>query len=207
MGHLLRVDLNWTGARGGAGLSQFFFQTNTVLNETPSQTVVDQAVGKVNTFITTARDWLPDDITLSVDPTATLIEDTDGSVKAELSSTGSTQTGAGTGLYAAPAGVVINWLTNTWASKKNGSPGTSRLRGKTFLVPLAGTAYEADGTLTSAMTAAITTQANNLRAAGTGGFPVLAVWRRPVNGLGGLSAPVSAVRVPDKVCILRSRRD
>jgi len=37
--------------------------------------------------------------------------------------------------------------------------------------------------------------------------PLFCVWRRPVDGAGGSTAPITAVRCGDKVAVMKSRRD
>lgn len=104
----------------------------------------------------------------------------------------------------APAGVgaCITWTTGGIVMGAAGRP--RRLRGRTFLVPIGGDAYDTDGTLKPAHVAAFQTLADGIRGAGG-----LAVWHRPV-GVGaanGNSYGVIAGSVRDKVAVLRSRRD
>jgi hypothetical protein len=104
---------------------------------------------------------------------------------------------AGT-VYAAPAGLVIEWRT---ATIRNGR----RVLGKTFWVPLTIGAYDSNGNLTGTL-AANATSAVNAFLGSTGGA-ALRVWARPKTGVLGLAAPVISGFVPDFTAVLRSRRD
>jgi hypothetical protein len=120
--------------------------------------------------------------------------------------------GTATGAYAGNAGAVVHWLTSLIV-------GTRRVRGRTFLVPMIGSAFESNGSLTSTALNTINNAAAALiTAVGTG----MVVWSRPVvahtkydpktgqgTGVAGRSGTYGAVtgsRVPDLAISLRSRR-
>lgn len=81
------------------------------------------------------------------------------------------------------------------------------VQGSTFIVPLMTTAYETDGTLTSAVTSNASTAANTLISATD-----TVIWSRPFPGStgnparAGSSHAVIAATIPDKVSWLRTRR-
>lgn len=113
--------------------------------------------------------------------------------------TGSSTAIAGTGggsFGPSIAGAVISWrtLTNNW---------TRRVRGRTFLVPLVPSSYQADGSLVDAL-------AVDLAAAATTAFITpetdFGIWSRPRNDTGGKFALATAASCPDRVSYLRSRR-
>jgi len=79
---------------------------------------------------------------------------------------------------------------------------TRRVRGRAFVVPLEGGAYDPDGTLKDTHKTTILNAFEGLRTAAVG----YAVWSRPRAGAGGAIAPVTGVRVGDKVAYLSSRR-
>jgi hypothetical protein len=105
--------------------------------------------------------------------------------------------------YSGASGLVINWRT---AGVRNGR----RVRGRTFLVPLAGGAYGTDGTIDNANITETVTAATALY---TTASPIkLGVWARPKrDDLGNITEdgsfhPVVAASVPDMAAVLRSRR-
>jgi hypothetical protein len=106
--------------------------------------------------------------------------------------------GGGSGAYSAPSGAVLHWLTGT---VRNGR----RLRGRTFIVPLANSNYEANGTLAAGTITAIQNAGLALMDEAT---TRLVVYGRPApNAADGVAALVTGARVPDMAAVLRSRRD
>jgi hypothetical protein len=114
-------------------------------------------------------------------------------------------TGGASTPFAAPSGVACTWLTSTVVP---GSPGKAphRVHGRTFLVPLTGTVWDTDGTLSTAALTSLNTNAHALITSGGGHFQV---WHRPTTkgGTDGAAAPVLDVKISDKAAILTSRRD
>lgn len=98
---------------------------------------------------------------------------------------------------AAGVGACASWSTGAVV-------GTRRLRGRTFLVPLATNAYDTDGTLVSGALTVLNAWGTAMLASGP-----LFVWSRPRNEAGdnGTSSGVQSFRVKDKVAFLSSRRD
>lgn len=104
--------------------------------------------------------------------------------------------GSGGADYAAGVGAHVNWQTATIVNGR-------RVRGRTFIVPLAALQYAADGTLTEVARIALTGAATTYQAAvGADGI----IWHRPVAGVGGVAAPITGSNLPDKVAFLSSRR-
>ena len=141
---------------------------------------------------------LPTTVSISVAPTFDEIEDTTG-VLTDSATAGSPTVIVGdvAGAYSAPSGSCITWLTD-------GVVNGRRVRGRTFIVPMANIAYEGDGTITEATRAAYELAANDLIDSAGGS---MVVWHRPVAGAGGSSHVVQAARVKDTIAVLRSRRD
>jgi hypothetical protein len=98
--------------------------------------------------------------------------------------------------YSSASGAVVGWITNGFHNGR-------RIRGRTFLVPLGGVAYDTDGTLSAAYLTKCRSAATLYV---TNGSP--AIFTRPQPGLsnGGATA-VSAAQVNDKAAVLTSRRD
>jgi hypothetical protein len=171
--------------------------------------VLDPALmmDEIHTFFATVADYVPSIVTLQVESTGDMIEDTTGALIGSWSETPVTPlAGAGGGIYAAPAGGCVDWLSSVVIDGR-------RPMGRTFLVPLVGAAFQADGTLIDSIKANIKAAGDALLVAMAGN---LVVWHRPrlasagppaVAARAGGHVEVSACRVPDKAVVLRSRRD
>jgi len=105
--------------------------------------------------------------------------------------------GNATGSYSAPSGAVITWLTGLVHQGR-------RVRGRTFLVPIANQQLDTNGTLGSAFL-------TNLRTAAAAYIATAVnpcIWARPDPGTtNGAAFTVAAASVADKVAVLTSRRD
>jgi len=104
--------------------------------------------------------------------------------------------GGGTGAYAGGVGAVIQWITT-------GLVEGHRVRGRTFVVPLASNSYDGDGTLSASVVSALESAANVLLTAAAGNH---VVWSRPRPGVAGSIHPVVDFRVSDRVAWLASRK-
>lgn len=102
---------------------------------------------------------------------------------------------------AAGVGACVTWNTGAIIA---GTRGPRRLRGRTFIVPLANACYDSDGTLTTVARDDIAAFGTDMIAAG--GF---GVWHRPTSSSAadGTSSSVLSSNVRDKVAYLSSRRD
>lgn len=191
---MLHVTMNWTGFPGAPGFSNFYFQNTSDL------TGANSAVTKVQQFADALHFFLPANVTLQASTEVEDIDPANGDLLGVITATAASPawTGTDTGIYAAPAGACINWLT---AGVHRGR----RVRGRTFIVPLGGDQYQADGSLLDATRTGLLAAGN---AFVTGG--ALAVWARPYGPppvVAGGVYDVNAVSVNDKVSVLRSRRD
>lgn len=180
-----RVRTAWTGFVGAPGVTtMYFYDTAT-------------AVDSVHTFFNNIQTYLPSDVHLQVENVGDVIDDATGNlVDTWTSDSVGEVTGSDGGSYAAPAGAVVDWLTNTIGAHR-------RLRGRSFIVPLADACYQSDGTLDTTHRAGIQSAASGLVEAQSASF---CVWHRGVGGAGS-SGLVTSAFVPDLVAILRSRRD
>lgn len=191
---IARVTAQWRGFRGAPGYSNFFFR-GAVADEQPNEAMATA----VATFFRAFNNLFPEDLTISINPTIDSIDETNGQLVGQAETDPPpTVAGGGSANYSAASGAVVNWLTQ-------GFVGGRRVRGRTFLVPLASTVYDPAGDLTGAARTAISDAANALVAnSSTSG---LVVWSRPKNGSGGSIHDVTNASVPDLGAILRSRRD
>lgn len=200
---LLRVKMRWSGINGGIGYSVFHFEDFGAETDgwNPSATDAATVVAKVDTFAQGILGVLPAGVTLQVMGDVDEITETTGalvdlhSVTAPAARTPSHSAGP----YSAPTGAVISWRTGVVHRGR-------RIRGRTFLVPCIGAAFENNGTLTSTAIGTITTAANALmNATGAGD---LAVYARPSapGAADGMAGVVSGFSIPDMGAVLRSRR-
>lgn len=141
---------------------------------------------------------LPSGVTITVPNSGDVIEDTTGTlVGVWTSSGGGVVTGTAAGPRAAGVGFCVGWTTG-------GIVDGRKLRGRTFIVPIAGGAFDTDGTFQASAMTQFGTFANALQASGP-----LAVWHRPTTtgGSDGNSYGVVSNHVNDKAAFLSSRRD
>lgn len=186
-----------TSGFGGSGVATYFF-----LNAASAQTALTDLWQNLVAH-------MPADVTALVEPNGDTIEDSTGQLVASW--TGAVnllKTGAG-GTYAAPAGCVIDWLTPIISDGH-------RVRGRTFVVPLGMGSYQSNGTLDDTVRTDLLTRASDFVTSTAGNF---VIWHRPRAARAaigtlkalpahiGSHAVVTASAVPDKVAILRSRRD
>jgi len=200
MTELARVKMRWNGLPGGPGYSIFHFRDFTAGGDV-TQEVVDGAVTKVQTFGNAIKAYIAHSVTLQVESEVEIIEDTNGHLLDVMTAPTQTAIGsvAGSAAYSALSGAVITWRTAVVRNNR-------RMRGRTFLVPFATTAYQTDGTLGSTTLTALQNAAAAMVAdTGTGDF---GVYGRP-SGPGatdGLWAVARSATVPDLCTVFKSRR-
>lgn len=187
MANILKVVSLWTGFIGAPGYTTLYFAS-------PSP----PPLAAVRAWFQGMSGVLPTVVTIQVQGVGDVVDDGTGVITGSWSAPApAAVVGAVGGVYAAPSGLVCNLTTATIVNGR-------RVRGRSFIVPIAGSANQADGSLApGTVTSMGTTNATFLAA--TAGQ--LIVWHRPVDGAGGESAPVTNIVTPDKACVLRSRRD
>jgi hypothetical protein len=181
----------WSGTTGGPGVSVINYRSPFGLDDHQG------AADAIRAFFAAIAGQLPNEVSISF-PDEVLELDTSTGVlqDAHPVTGGATVTGTQSTGYAMPAGVRVDWTTGAFVAGR-------RLRGRTYLVPIAGAAYDTNGTLTTTAINAIQTAANNFIAAMDTGGGSLGVWSRTH----GILVDVNAGAVADEVAILRSRRD
>lgn len=191
---IYRVTVRWTGFQGAPGYSNFHF-TEQVSTPGP-----EDGRERVRQFFNGINTLLPSDVSYQAEGEVAVLDETTGMVTDYILVDEDPATGNGgdAGGYSAASGAVVTWNT---AQVRNGR----RVRGRTFLVPLGRTAYEADGTLAPGTISTISQAATELTGEGfDSGF---CIFSRPSGGQGGGVYPVTGFRVPDMAAVLRSRRD
>lgn len=191
---ILRVQVRWDGFLGAPGYSSFYFAGGGGL-VSDAQQVADRVADAFDGLFSV----LPTGVAADVQSEVEVIDSDTGTIIdfREITPEAS-RNGTGTGGYSAASGGVVNWRTNDVRFGR-------RIRGRTFIVPMAGTAYEADGTLSTAGRSALQSFGSTM----VGGDidSEFGVWSRPRDGSGGVFASATGYSVPDMAAVLRSRRD
>ncbi len=194
MADIWRVTAKWTGGAIGSGFTNFFFQAGT----STAQAAADSARAFLFSAYGAAQALLPTGISIAFTAGVDVLDVVSGALTGTVAITPPANvTGSGTGSYAAPTGACVTWLTG-------GVVNGHRLRGRTFLVPMAGNAFENDGTLSATTLSSINSAATTFISAA----PDFAIWHRPAAGGGGGGQATTAIafRVADQAAVLTSRR-
>jgi hypothetical protein len=200
-----QVTWAWTGFPGATGYSNLYYRAST--------SDAGEAAGvcqQSQLLWTGLKGLLPQQVTISLQPDVRLLEDSTGNLVNIFTVTGIPPTtgSAAAGVYSAPSGGCIDWLTGVIHGKH-------LMVGRTFVVPLAGAAYQNNGTLADTTVTTLATAAESMRQANPA-HP-FGVWGRPRKAdntsnppkpaLTGFFANAISSRIPDKAVVLRSRRD
>lgn len=203
MAAIFQVVWGWHGPVGGDGFTNLFYDATSATG-----TDALAAVTKSRLLFNGVAALIPSAYTLTPHTDVRVLSDIDGTLIDIFTVTGiAAVPGGGGGVFSAPSGGGVDWLTNT-------VHGTRRMQGRTFIVPLFGSAYDSDGSILNAYVTTIATAAEDMRSAAG---PAFGVWGRPKFSKPptvpptivrpGLWGPAVSSRVPDKVFILTSRRD
>ena len=194
-----RATAIWTGFAGAPGYSKFSFDGLT------SQAALDAAGSELRTFFAAIASHLHTTWTITVQQEIQEVDMSTGVLLGVHMITAPVSPVPGTSLaaaYAGGSGACVTWNTGLIF---NGH----RVKGRTFLVPLAGSSYDPDGTLTTAVIADVSAAGNALA---TATQATLAVWSKkfdtstPPQQISGALAPVDSASVKDMASQLRSRR-
>lgn len=191
---MLKITARWSGFTGAPGYSNFFFAAGGGLIGDQNQV----AERVMNAFLMVGS-ILPTGVSVALESEAEVIDSDTGMIQEYRALDPiDAQEGIGSGGYSGASGGVINWRTDDLRFGR-------RIRGRTFIVPLAGSAYESDGTLTNSALQGLRAFGNAM----VGGDldSEFGVWSRPRAGTGGVFATATSFSVPDMAAVLRSRRD
>lgn len=194
MADIWKVVASWTGGAIGSGFTNFYFHAGT----STAQASQDSARAFLFSSYGAALALLPTGVSINFAGSVDSLDVVTGALTGTVPVTNpGTIAGSGTGAYAAPTGACVTWLTGGLVNGR-------RLRGRTFLVPMAGNAFHSDGTLADTTISTITSAATAFIAAA----PDFAVWHRPApgGGGGGSATTVAGFRITDKAAVLTSRR-
>lgn len=194
---MLRVRTTLNGFTGGPGLMTNYFQCTT-----EDAAAATRCVGYVQALLSGAlRIMLWNSVTWEVQHQVDEITTADGHIVGTHTATGG-NTGAGTaGTTAAPiaSAALVRWLTSTFV-------GGRRLRGRSFISPIAHAAVDVSGTLDNTILSGVNGALTPWVSSMTAGDKAV-IWHRPVAGAGGYAGDITGGSVQDKLAVLTSRRD
>jgi len=202
--NIWQVTWAWTGFSGATGYTNLYY-----LATAGDGAEALAACTKARRLFEGIKGQLPPSVNIGLVTDVRLLKDSDGALQNIFTVTGiGPVTGtAAAGPYSAPSGGCVDWPTGI-------VHGRHMMTGRTFLVPLAQTAYENNGTIAPAVVITMANSAEDMR---TAAGPQFGVWGRPkthkdplgntVVDLAGAWHPAISSRIPDKAVVLRSRRD
>lgn len=193
-----RLRSVWTGWSGAPGVSTFYAtDASLMLND-------------LLAFWNAIKPRLPVGVTVQTENFGDTIDDESGTLLGGWTGgTTAAAVGTGSGTYSQPTGAHISWVSD-------GIPYGYRVKGRTFIVPMASVSFQSDGTINDTDKASMVTASTALITAQTGNFKI---WNRPraaraadgsrpaVTARDGSSWDVISATVPDRCSVLRSRRN
>lgn len=200
MTDILKVTTRWDGFQGAPGYSNFYWH-----EQDPGGSFdlgASAAADAVVAFFTAIKGLFPTGLKWRVMPDVPVINDANGDI-VNYASAGTradiAATAAASG-YSAASGAVVTWRSS---GVRNGH----RVRGRTFLVPGAFTIMDTDGSIVASALTTLNTAATAY--INTVGERSPVVWARPTapGATDGAMFPIITASIPDKVAVLKSRRD
>lgn len=190
MTSLIRHTAVWEGTVGLPGYTNLY---HSVTDGVAASAASGHA--QVREFFSQIVGAIPGEVTVTVDPVYAVLEDVTGELISEGTVASPSQVVQGTNGagFSSQVGVLVEWVTGVYV-------GGRKLRGRTYLVPLAGQ-FDADGTLSSGGLALVTDATEFIWSSAVD----FRVWHRPVAGAGGSSEAIIGSVVRDQACVLRSR--
>lgn len=192
---IYRYRAVWSGPAGLPGVTTMF-----AFNDTTEQVFADGMIAFLKDALSTSTtaDFLPSGISILGDPIVDHIDPASGELLDSVPVTPPAQVaGIGAGAYVAAAGACVTWQTGAVHAGH-------KVRGRTYLVPLATTAYDSTGTLSPGYLTNIRNAASAYIAGAVNGC----IWSRNHPGAAdGAALQIQTGTVVDKACVLTSRRD
>lgn len=194
-----RVQVILTGFTGAPGLMYFHYQGSTPGAFSTADATA--AIAAVRQFLFANSATFGAVVSLQVQSAVEVVDWVTGALlRLEAGTGAAVVVGSATSPVLTAEGPLIQWFTQTVINRR-------LLRGRQFLIPSGTSAVTATGAVAAARIAAGVAAGNALIA--TAG-PTFSIWHRPVPFASGSNGTVGAViscAVPDKVAVLRSRRD
>lgn len=196
MASTLKVTTQWDGFPGAPGFTVWHFGPG---GGTVTE-AVDAATAASRTFWDAIKARFVSAIKFTVSPEVPELDTATGHLLNVWTATTAPAVVSGTAVsaMAQPTGCSISWLTGTVR-------GTSRFRGRTFLVPLSVSCYDTDGTLDSAFMTNVNSAATALRTVVAAPLQVLGLPTTP-GGSDGVARNVTGHQLRDRVSVLTTRR-
>jgi len=195
MAVIVKVQGQWQGFQGAPGYTNWYG-----LSDGDSAAAANALGGRMKVFFDAIKAYIPTGATVKVQRTYQVLNSINGLITAEanLSTDPASSAGTSSTPYAGPSGVVVNWETGLFNDKGH------RVRGRSYLVPLAG-CFDTEGSVSSAALTIL----QNAASAALGGTGSLGVFSKPTTkgGSDGVFRTAQASIVHDRACVLRSRRD
>ena len=201
MPSVYRTTAVWTGFTGSPGYTKFSW------SGLSDDTTRNAAGAAMRSFFLSLQAFFHSTWTISVSPIVQEFDAATSQLLSEVSMSATPAAVAGSGTpaaFAGGSGICIIWKTGYVLNGR-------RLNGRTFLVPVAGNAFENDGTPTASALTSINSACTTLIAASSD----FCVWgktftkpvppAKPVQ-IGGVAASVTSAVVKDSASQLRSRR-
>lgn len=201
-----KVATVWAGTSGGPGITQLYVANTVLGNLTAGE--AQTAVNAVRSFWDVVKPYLPDEVTLTVQPTVDQYQDTDGELVNSVTAATPPASVVGTSASAflMPSGVKVNLQTSTI---RNGR----RVRGAIYIVPATLAAMTTAGAVAGAARTAINSAGASLISTLAAANMNLLVWSRPLKDAGGTVVrngawtAVQSMETNEKAAVLRGRRD
>lgn len=204
---LYRVRTTWSYTPGGPGYTNMYFGTTD-----PLAAGAQTAVNDVQAFWNAIKTLIPGAVTLTVDPAVIMVEDFSSEQVGELAvgTPPAPIIGSGAGVFSMPAGCTAQWTTASYLYGR-------RVKGRTYIVPLVGSAFAATGALSTAAMGVLTPAVNAL-VAGASNLVIFTRKRdaksaaesptgKEITFRPGASSPVVSGQVRNIAAVLTSRRD
>lgn len=184
----------WDGIPSGTGVTQLAFLWD--------GGAVDSTLSDLHNFFNAITAQLPATVGVTVHQEADLFDPASGDLEGTVTAATALPrvVGTGSGTYANGSGCSVIWETGSIARSR-------RCRGRTYLVPLVGSAYQSDGTLAAGTISAIQGAANAIVTSTAARSQGLQVWSRPnAKYPSGVINQVISALVKDQPAGLQTRR-
>lgn len=191
---ILQGTITWTGFQGAPGYTNLHVRNAGIIT-----TAVDNLVTGLQTMCTDIKSQEATGVTLTASQEVKEFDEATGALVGLHTSTVAVppQVGAGGAQGPSPVGGCISFTTN-------GVNRGRRVRGRLFVVPVAGNRFESNGSLAADFIAALNTIATNWYVTAA---RECVIWSRPRSGAGGAAFDIVSHHVTDQAAVLRSRRD
>jgi hypothetical protein len=185
-----------SGYTGSPGYTKFKFIPNVTAGPTAAE--VNAAAANAKLVLSGSATYMPSSVSYACQSPAQVFSDAGVLIgEVGISTLPSATTGIGGATYPGGVGAVIYWNTGS-------VNGGHKVKGRTYLVPLANTAFAADGTLNTALVNSLQTAVNTF----VSSSPAPCVNTRTLGKPGRVNATIQILSgtVKDRTAFLRTRR-